>query len=345
MELLNHKAPKSQQLDVDTHFMKVSASNNIALAATPYNYGSESSYMPNLHLPHSQSYYNSDDQNTYSVTSSNDYVESYSYMLNPPEGNSMDEFSPTRSPYTLQVVPSYFQGNQSVSHNSQPLAQIIPPNNQPIQNQPAQPQNTLQQQHKQQQEEQQEQQLQEQQLQQEQQQQLASQLQQPQLGLPHLSSRFDPQLPVESIEIPPNIDVNQYPDMTTLFNSNSSILLPPVESQFVDHKACSICGKRITRDMSRHMRTHQTESRFTCKFPKSQCRHKTGKFNRPYDFKKHLLNRHFKFDNPCIKRLHNLKDKLEHWGTCPCGVRCKGKYWLEDHILTHDQSKKCCFVD
>ena len=338
MELLNYKTPKSQQLDVDTHFMKVSASNNVALAATPYNHGSESSCMSNVHLPNAQSYYYSDDLNTYSVTPSNDYVykESYNYMINPAEGNSIDEFSPTRSPFTLQVVPSHFQSNQSVSHNSQPLSQIVPPNNQLILNQETQPQQQHHEQHHEQQHEQ---------HQLEQQQQLTSQLQQPQLGHPHLSSRFEPQLPVESIEIPSNIDVNQYPDMTTLFNSNSSILLPPVESQFVDHKACSICGKRITRDMSRHMRTHQTESRFTCKFPKSQCRHKTGKFNRPYDFKKHLLNRHFKFDNPCIKRLHNLKDKLEHWGTCPCGVRCKGKYWLEDHILTHDQSKKCCFVD
>lgn len=133
-----------------------------------------------------------------------------------------------------------------------------------------------------------------------------SQLQHQQLQMQQLPQQ------VSTIQIPSNIDINKYPDMTTLLNSNSNILLPQVENQFVDHKSCTICGKRITRDMSRHMRTHQTESRFSCKFPKTQCRHKLGKFNRPYDYKKHLLNRHFKFDDPYIKRLHNLSDKLYH---------------------------------
>ncbi|ODV81807.1 uncharacterized protein CANTADRAFT_36212, partial [Suhomyces tanzawaensis NRRL Y-17324] len=147
------------------------------------------------------------------------------------------------------------------------------------------------------------------------------------------------------IQVPQGIDVNLYPDMTTLLNSNSNLLPPPVESQFVDHKSCQICGKRITRDMSRHMRTHQSEARFTCKFPKGQCRHKLGKFNRPYDYKKHLLNRHFKFDDPCVKRLHNLSDKLFDWGTCPCGLRFMGKDWLDKHILTEDASKKCPIIE
>lgn len=153
------------------------------------------------------------------------------------------------------------------------------------------------------------------------------------------------QAAMSAIQIPAKIDVNKYPDMTTLLNANSSIMLPPVESQFVDHKLCTICGKRITRDMSRHMRTHQLESRFTCKFPKSQCRHKSGKFNRPYDYKKHLLNRHFKFDDPCVKRLHNLSDKLHHWGTCPCGTRFVGKDWLDQHILTDDDDRRCVCIE
>lgn len=139
----------------------------------------------------------------------------------------------------------------------------------------------------------------------------------------------------------PTLDVNKYPDITTMVNSNSDIIVPLVESTFVDYKYCSVCGKKITRDMSRHMRTHQTESRFTCAFPKSECRHRTGKFNRPYDFKKHLLNRHFKFDNAEIKKLHNLSDKLHHWGTCPCGLRFLGIDWLDDHILNEAVVKKC----
>ncbi|KAK6464562.1 hypothetical protein DFJ63DRAFT_334121 [Scheffersomyces coipomensis] len=147
--------------------------------------------------------------------------------------------------------------------------------------------------------------------------------------------------PISGIQIPMNIELNQYPDMTSLVNSNSNIVVPLVESQFVDHSVCTVCGKRITRDMTRHMRTHQSESRFKCHFPKNQCRHKSGKFNRPYDFKKHLLNRHFKFDEVAIRRLHNLSDKLDHWGTCPCGIRFMGKDWLYEHILTDDASKKC----
>lgn len=139
-----------------------------------------------------------------------------------------------------------------------------------------------------------------------------------------------------------SFDMNQYPDVTTFVNANSNMVIPLVDTQFVDHKVCTICSKRITRDMSRHMRTHQPESRFTCKFPKTQCRHKLGKFNRPYDYKKHLLNRHFKFDNVSIKKLHNLSDKLSHWGTCPCGNRFIGKDWLQDHILTEGADKCPC---
>lgn len=152
-------------------------------------------------------------------------------------------------------------------------------------------------------------------------------------------------VPPISFPVPTHIDVNQYPDMTTFVNSNTNIVVPLVEHRFVDNKICVICGKKITRDMSRHMRTHQLELRFNCKFPRNQCHHKLGKFNRPYDFKKHLLNRHFKFDDPSIKRLHNLSDKLNHRGTCPCGLRFIGKDWLDDHILTDDLTKKCPFID
>ena len=178
-------------------------------------------------------------------------------------------------------------------------------------------------------------------LQQQQQQQQPPQQQQHQQQLLQLY----PPPPIANIPVPNNIDVAQYPDMTTLVNSNSLIPLPLVEHRFVDHKVCEICGKRITRDMSRHMRTHQVEARFTCKFPKLQCRHKLGRFNRPYDYKKHLLNRHFQFDDPDIKRLHNLSDKLNSWGTCPCGIRFLASVWLSEHILVEDLSRRCHLLE
>lgn len=143
----------------------------------------------------------------------------------------------------------------------------------------------------------------------------------------------------------PNIELQKYPDVTSMINSNSNVAVSLVESTFVDHKVCSVCGKRISRDMSRHMRIHQSVSRFHCKFPKDACSHKSGKFNRLYDYKKHLLNRHFKFDDPEIKKLHNLNDKLDFLGTCPCGIRYVSKDWLENHVLTEDPKKKCPLID
>lgn len=182
------------------------------------------------------------------------------------------------------------------------------------------------------------------------QQQQQQQPQQPQQQQPPPPSQqqllqLSPPPPIANIPVPNNIDVAQYPDMTTLVNSNSLLSLPLVEHRFVDHKVCEICGKRITRDMSRHMRTHQVEARFTCKFPKLQCRHKLGRFNRPYDYKKHLLNRHFQFDDPDIKRLHNLSDKLNSWGTCPCGMRFLASVWLSEHILVEDLSRRCHLLE
>ncbi|KAF5210447.1 hypothetical protein E0198_003323 [Clavispora lusitaniae] len=135
--------------------------------------------------------------------------------------------------------------------------------------------------------------------------------------------------------------VQQYPDVTTMVNSNSNIVAPMVETTFIDHKVCSICGRRITRDMTRHMRTHQLVKRFVCKFPKDSCRHRSGQFNRRYDFKKHLLNNHFVFDDQKVKKVHNLKGKLNDWGTCHCGQRFVSSDWLDNHILTKDPTLKC----
>lgn len=136
-------------------------------------------------------------------------------------------------------------------------------------------------------------------------------------------------------------DTQEYPDITTMINNNTSISAPLVETTFVDNRICSVCGTRITKDMKRHERTHQVNKRFSCKFPKGACKHRSGQFNRPYDFKKHLLNHHFLFDDTRIKKMQNLSDKLNHWGTCPCGQRFLSGDWLENHILTSHPSQQC----
>lgn len=132
-----------------------------------------------------------------------------------------------------------------------------------------------------------------------------------------------------------------YPKMTTMASSEQNPSMPLVEATFVDPTKCPICDKKISRDMIRHMWTHKSEKRFTCVFPKGSCQHKSGLFNRRYDFKKHLLNRHFAYDDMAAKREHNLLRKLSQWGTCPCGQRFISGDWLEDHILTKVESKKC----
>lgn len=122
---------------------------------------------------------------------------------------------------------------------------------------------------------------------------------------------------------------------TTMVNLNPEYAAPVVDAVFVDPRLCTVCGRRILRDMARHMRTHQETPRFVCMFhTMGKCTHKLGRFNRPYDFKKHLLNRHFKFDDPKIKQMHNLSDKLDHFGECGCGFKGDGKRWLDDHMLT-----------
>lgn len=135
-----------------------------------------------------------------------------------------------------------------------------------------------------------------------------------------------------------------YNGLTSMVNANSNIIMPKVQAQFVDKNICNVCGKRITRDMGRHMRTHHPDSRFKCEFPARQCDHRSRKFNRPYDFKKHLLNKHFIFDNAEHKKEQNLSNKLNQWGMCPCGIRFLSDNWLSDHILTKNQSQKCPLI-
>ncbi|CUM64312.1 uncharacterized protein PRCAT00001912001 [Priceomyces carsonii] len=109
---------------------------------------------------------------------------------------------------------------------------------------------------------------------------------------------------------------------------------------------CSVCDKYISRDLTRHMRIHNDVGRFQCVYPKFMCNHKTQYFNRPYDYKKHLLHMHFKFDDPRGKTANTLTDKLPMMGTCQaCGARFMANDWLDLHVLTNDSSKKCSFVE
>lgn len=105
---------------------------------------------------------------------------------------------------------------------------------------------------------------------------------------------------------------------------------------------CSICDRFISRDYSRHMRIHDEAGRFKCVFPSGYCNHKSRKFNRPYDYKKHLLNMHFRFDEVAAKLAPNLTEKLNAGGYCTaCGKRFLASEWLENHILSKDAETKC----
>lgn len=140
-------------------------------------------------------------------------------------------------------------------------------------------------------------------------------------------------------------DPSNFRGITTLVNLNAVFDAPIVETTFVDPRTCTICGKKITRDMARHLRTHQEELRFVCVYyMKGKCSHKNGKFNRPYDFKKHLLNRHFNFDNATVKSFHNLLEKLRHEGMCNCGSRFMGGSWLDEHVLTKSTQDLCSLL-
>ncbi len=110
-----------------------------------------------------------------------------------------------------------------------------------------------------------------------------------------------------------------------------------------DNHICPICNEYLVRDLPRHMRIHEPDGRFKCPFPRHLCRHKRGQFNRKYDFKKHLLHTHFRFDyDKIVNRFKNLNSKLGHEGVCVhCGRRSTGEDWLENHILTSDENKRC----
>ncbi|CCH45905.1 DNA-directed RNA polymerase II subunit [Wickerhamomyces ciferrii] len=134
-------------------------------------------------------------------------------------------------------------------------------------------------------------------------------------------------------------------DSVDSFNSISSTksykIKKPKKPVNLRGGTCKVCGKVIKRDMTRHMRIHEEVSRFRCVYPRGSCIHKTGFFNRQYDFKKHLLHFHFDYDDPSVKKLYSLNEKLPHWGTCYCGLRFTGGEWLQSHILTTEKNHLC----
>lgn len=98
---------------------------------------------------------------------------------------------------------------------------------------------------------------------------------------------------------------------------------------------CPLCNKVFQRDLARHLRTHESTARFICPFPRDQCSHKRGQFNRGYDFKKHLLHYHFTFsDSGAARKLRDLNGKLSFQGRCCCGDEHEfdAEEWLDEHI-------------
>lgn len=128
----------------------------------------------------------------------------------------------------------------------------------------------------------------------------------------------------------------------TATNTATTTLSKPLKKRVSKGAVCSVCDKYISRDIARHMRIHDEVGRFQCVYPKSMCNHKTQNFNRPYDYKKHLLHLHFVFDDPKGKTANTLTDKLPIMGTCEaCGARMIANDWLESHILTKDPKVRC----
>lgn len=101
-------------------------------------------------------------------------------------------------------------------------------------------------------------------------------------------------------------------------------------------KRCPICGRALLRDLTRHIRTHQADSGYYCPFPRDQCNHKRGSFNRRYEYKKHLISSHFICVNKqAIRDAPSLLDKLRLGGTCRCGEYFDTiDSWIADHIET-----------
>lgn len=123
---------------------------------------------------------------------------------------------------------------------------------------------------------------------------------------------------------------------TTSPSVDSVSVSPIVSSSTVStSEVCPVCNSVIRRDVRRHMRTHDTQPRFKCVYPRTFCSHKTGKFNRQYDFKKHLLHSHFVLRDYKVIKFKSLNQKLGQEGQCMCGMAMIARDWL-NHIIDID---------
>jgi hypothetical protein len=139
-----------------------------------------------------------------------------------------------------------------------------------------------------------------------------------------------------------------HPQMAARAYSEGSIRSPPSFGSPAGHvdvvagdqqeQKCPHCGRLIARDLARHMRIHEPVSRFQCLYPRELCPHKSGFFNRQYDFKKHLLHCHFAFNDPTVKRFNSLTEKLDHDGWCLCGRMMTAREFLANHIMEKDEN-------
>lgn len=152
-------------------------------------------------------------------------------------------------------------------------------------------------------------------------------------------------IPNYSIEEPlqsySNMDHQSYTDITSYVNSNPKALAPEVIAYFDDQVTCRICGRSNFINLKRHLKIHEQSQKYKCRFPKSVCNYKTNSYNRSFDFKRHLINKHFILDDKKAKKLPSLSAKFHLRGKCPCGFETTVKEWLYNHILTENESDRC----
>lgn len=162
----------------------------------------------------------------------------------------------------------------------------------------------------------------------------------------HYSPPAPPPAPPVVSQPPPPAPVTStleaYPDLTTYVNMNPNAQVPVVDLVFNDQTTCHICGRLNFMNLKRHLKIHETTPRFKCRFPKLVCNFKTNLYNRSFDFKRHLINKHFKFDVRQVRRITQLLEKMTHPGTCPCRWHGVGKEWLNERILVDENDLRRC---
>ncbi|CAN3374873.1 hypothetical protein DIURU_002614 [Diutina rugosa] len=165
--------------------------------------------------------------------------------------------------------------------------------------------------------------------------------------LPQLISQPAPSQPQsvpppqpQQVVVAPN---EPYPDLTTFVNMNPSVNAPSVDVVFNDQQTCPQCGKSNFSNLRRHLKIHRSTAKFQCQFPRSVCNFKINSYNRSFDFKRHLVNKHFKFDDKKLsKAVSSLSQKAEYLGHCPCGWHGSCQEWLDTHILVDDDNPQRC---